>query len=60
MINKPKAEQANFWSREYKLPPTLFGQIRELLNERSFQPLWITLAVFAFVLGGTVGVVLAV
>jgi hypothetical protein len=43
---------------DYELPPTLFGQMKALLRERSFKPLWITLALFAFFVGATFGVLL--
>jgi hypothetical protein len=47
-----------FRAGECRLPPTLFGRIKMLLGERSFQPLWITLALFAFLIGATLGVLM--
>ncbi len=49
---------AGFWSADYELPPGFFGQAKALLRERSFKPLWITLAIFAFFVGVTFGVLL--
>ena len=51
-------QNAGFWSGDYELPHTLFGQVKALLSERTFKPLWVTLAIFAFFVGATFGVLL--